>query len=223
MGTNENSTIKWYAYDLFWQNIVVVPLVKGKSLDKLVYTFSTNVFLSKSLYEGKDWWNYVPKALSTQQLEVLNLSVWEMPLLDLVKQFRQAVGELFRFVVHFNDFNRLPESELEDQDTLFQNYVTEQSGYISSVYQNVLDRMTDILNYFNVLTRKEQEQRLYLLQAMEVLVEMQESITPVNGDKEINVNMTELKDWMQHLQLVVEQTEVFYLYSVADVLSQGSF
>jgi len=55
---------------------------------------------------------------------------------------------------------------------------------------------------------------------MKVLVKMRKNITPVNGDKEININMTELKDWMQHLLLVVEQSEFVYLYWVADVLSQ---
>jgi hypothetical protein len=212
MGTYENGTTKCYAYDFFWQNIAVVPLVKARSLDNTVYTFSTNVFLSKSM--GKYWWNYVPKTLSSQQLEVLNLSVWETPLLDLAKQFRQAVGKLFGFVTHINDFNRLPE---EQDMALLQHYVTEQSSYMSSAYQNVLDRMTDMLNYFSALTIEEQEQRFYLLQAKKVLVEIQESIIPANGDKEIN--MTDLKDWMQHLLLVAEQSEFVYLYWVADVLS----
>jgi hypothetical protein len=222
MGTNENSTIKWYAYDFFWQNIVVVPLVKGRCLDNTVYTFSTNVFLSKSLFEEKDWWHSIPKTLSTQQLEVLNLSIWETPLLDFAKQFRQAVGKLLSFVAHLNDFNRLPESEEQDM-ALFQHYVTKKSGYISSAYQNVLDRLTDMLNYFSALTIEEQEQRLYLLQVMKMLVEIQESITPANGDKEINMNMTDLKDWMQQLVLVVEQSEFVYLYWVADVLQREPF
>lgn len=222
MGTYENGTTKWYAYDLFWQNIAVVPLVKGRSLDNTVYTFSTNVFLSKSIFEGKYWWNYVPKTLSTQQLEELNLSIWETPLLDLAKQFRQVVRELFGIAAHINDFNRLPESEEQDM-ALLQHYVTEPSGYISSVYQNVLDRMTDMLNYFNALTREKQEQRLYLLQAIKVLVEMPEILIPVNGDKEININMTELKDWVQHLLLVVEQSEFVYLYWVAEVLQREPF
>ncbi|KHD11568.1 hypothetical protein PN36_01115 [Candidatus Thiomargarita nelsonii] len=204
MGTNENGTTKCYAYDFFWQNIAVVPLVKGRSLDNTVYT------------EEKDWWHYVPKTLSSQQLEELNLSIWETPLLDLAKQFRQAVGKLFGFVTHINDFNRLPE---EQDMALLQHYVTEQSGYMSSAYQNVLDRLTDMLNYFSALTIEEQEQRLYLLQAKKVLVEIQESIIPANGDKEINMNMIELKDWMQQLVLVVEQSEFVYLYWVADVLS----
>jgi hypothetical protein len=219
MGTYENGTTKCYAYDFFWQNIAVVPLVKGRSLDNTVYTFSTNIFLSKSIFKEKDWWNYVPKTLSTQQLEVLNLSVWETPLLDLVKQFRQAIGELFSFFVHLNDFNRLPISE--EQDTaLIQDYVTEQSRYMSSVYQNILDRMAEMLNYFNALTKEELEQRLDLLRAMEVLMEIAKSLTPANGDKGIKMNITDLKDWMPQLLSVVEKSEFVYLYWVADVLQR---
>jgi len=134
MGTCENDTIEWYAYYFFWQNIAIVPLVKGKSLDKTVYTFSTNLFLF-NIVEEKNGWHLVPKTLSIQQLEALNLSVWEMPLLDLVKQFRQAIEKLFGIVEHLNDFNRLP--ELEEQDmALLQFYITEQNSYINGASQN---------------------------------------------------------------------------------------
>jgi hypothetical protein len=225
MGTCENGSVEWYAYDFFWQNIAIVPLVKGKSLDKTVYTFSINLFLS-NIVEEKNGWHLMPKMLSIQQLEALNLSVWEMPLLDLVKQFRQAVEKLFAVVAYLNDFNRLPEQELEEQDVaLLQHDMTEQSDYISGAYQNVLDVVTDMLDYFNALTltREKLEQRLHLLQAMEILTgDFSKNIMPVNDHQEIT-NMKELEDWMQRLALAVEQSEFVYLYWVADVLQREPY
>jgi len=218
MGTVESNELKRYALDFWWPMIAIVPLLKGKSLTKTAWRITTSVFLSGSAFKEDDWWNYVLHPLPPEVWERLGLQVWEHPRLESANQFQSAVAALSLLVAHICDLDRLPEVD-EQGERLLQDYVRSQSSHISEVFQQVLDRMAEMANYFNSLTTEEQEQRPVLVAAIQALVEMRENIMPGKDfDGELKMNLTSAREWMQRLETARVQAELVRLYWVADTL-----
>jgi hypothetical protein len=219
MGTIENNGLKRYALDFWWPTIVIVPLIKGKSLTKTAWRIATSVFLSESVFKGNDWWNYMPYPIPSEGWQRLGLTVWEHPRLELANQFQVAVVTLSLLIAHLCDFNRLPEEVDEQGQGILQNYMRDQSSHISEAFQRVLDLTPEMANYFNNLSTEEQEQRLSLVAAVQMLVEMRENIMPNEDvDGELKMNLASMKEWMRRLETARVQAELVRLFWAADVL-----
>jgi len=217
MRTVESNELRRYALDFWWRTTVIVPLVKGKSLAKVAWKIATPVFLSGSVFRGDDWWNYVLHPVAPKDWEKLGLPVWEHPRLELVNQLQNAVVTLSLLAAHICDLNRLPEPD-EQGRRLLQNYVVAQSGRISEAFQQVLDRMGELANYFNGLSREEQ-QRPALLATMKLLVETHESVMPGEDfHGEIKMDLESIKEWLRRLETARVQAELLRLYWTADTL-----
>jgi len=218
MGTVEKNELKRYALGFWWPMIVIVPLLKGKSLSKTAWRISTSVFLAGSALKEDDWWNYVLHPVRPEVWERLGLPVWEHPRLELANEFQSAVAALSLLVAHICDLDRLP--ELDEQGGRFlQDYVTSQGSHISDVFQLVLDRMAEMVNYFNGLMMEEQERHPALAAAIQGLVEMRENIMPSQDfDRELKMDLTNAREWMQRLETARVQAELVRLYWTADTL-----
>lgn len=217
IGVVEHHSLKYYALEFWWPTIVIIPLIRGKSLNKAAWKLNTLVLVMSTFGED-NWWNYMQHPIPSDSWDKLGLSAWEHPRLDLVNRFHSAVAFFSFFIAHLNDFNRLP--ELDEKGTnLLQNYVLSLSNKVSETLQLFFDSLSEILNYFNNLERDEKERRPQLLEAMKMLIDIHHQIT--NGKEfqgKVEMGLSETKEWIPHLKEALGQAEVVRLLWIADIL-----
>ena len=121
-------------------------------------------------------------------------------------------------ITHVDVFNSLPDLDDKGKEIL-QAYVLSLSQKMSDSLQGYLDSASEIFDYFNSLEEDEKATRSYLLQAVTALTDLHAEI--ING-KEFNgklqIGISELKEWIPHLQSAMAQAEIVRLLWVADVL-----
>jgi hypothetical protein len=149
---------------------------------------------------------------------MLGLSSWEHPRLDIINRFQSSIAFFSVLIAHVNVFNSLPDLDEKGTDIL-QAYVLSLSKKTSDALQGYLDSASEILDCFNSLEEDEKGKRPYLLQAVTALTDLHNEM--ING-KEFNgklqIGISELKEWIPHLQSAMAQAELVRLLWVADVL-----
>ncbi len=221
IGVVEYNSLKYYALEFWWPTIVIIPLIRGKSLNKTAWKLNALV-LSNGTFSEDNWWNYMPHPIPSDSWDMLGLSSWEHPRLDMVNRFHSSMAFFSVFIAHLNDFNRLP--ELDEKGTnLLQTYVLSLSNKISEALQLFFDSVTEMLNYFNNLEKSEREKRPYLLEAIKMLKNVHDKVT--NGKEfhgKIKIELSETKEWIPHLKSALGQVENVRLLWITDILETWS-
>ncbi len=215
------SELRHYAIDFTWVTILVVPLVKGKSLASQTWRFSSIMF-SVDPNNDLGFWHFVPVPIPVDILSQLPISTWAPPRLDTAQQLLGAVSGLSILASHLRDFERLPKLDDQGHDIL-QPYVHQCATQLSECFQAILDSETELLNYFNQLPSPEKINRPNLMTAMQGLVELHEQILPpsdrqADGRIELSMNLTEFAEWASRLETIQNLAFFVYLYWVSDVL-----
>jgi hypothetical protein len=216
----ENIELFRYVLNFFWSFIVVVPLVRGKSLDAQAWSFDLPYLLAHGNNFELNWWNFVLKLIPHSALIKLGLSKWTVPHLEVGTKLLQAVTELSLLAAHIRDFKRLPDLD-DDGIKQCQNYIQSMSDHMSQVFQSVFDSMTEMLNIFNKLPAIEREHRPNLAAVIQLLKELSESILPTSDYKDrATLNFASLVEWADRLEKGREIALRVYLFWVSDVLDE---
>ncbi len=217
IGVVEHNSLKHYALEFWWPTIVIIPLSRGKSLFKTAWKLNALV-LANGTFSEDNWWNYMPHPIPSDSWDTLGLSSWEHPRLDMVNRFHNSMAFFSAFIVHLNDFNRLP--ELDERGTnLLQNYILSLGNKISEALQLFFDSVTEMFNYFNNLESAEMERRPYLLEAITMLKDVHAQVT--NGKEfhgKTEIRLLDTKEWIPHLKSALGQAENVRLLWITDIL-----
>ncbi len=217
IGVVDHNSLKLYALEFWWPTIAIIPLIRGKSLNKTAWKLNTSILVTGTFGED-NWWNYMQYPIPSGSWDMLGLSSWEHPRLDLVNRFHSATVFFSLFIAHLNDFNRLPELD-EESTNLLQNYVLSLSSKVSEMLQLFFDSLTEMLNYFNTLEKDEQESRLYLLEAIKMLADIHNQITAGKEFQgEVKIGLTETKEWISQLKAALGKAEFVRLLWITDIL-----
>lgn len=219
-----SNELRRYAIDFTWSNIVIVPLVRSKSLDATAWRFSSILF-SVDPNRQFNQWNFVRIAIPSDAFSQLELSTWNHPRLIVAQKLMGLIFQLSLLASHIQDFERLPELD-EQGHELLQQYIQQGTMLLGESFHAVLDVEAEIGSYFNELSSLEQTNRTHLIAAMQVLVELHEHILPTadcSRDRRIEVVMTlrEISEWASRLNSIQQQVNVMYLFWVSDVLEEA--
>jgi len=208
-----------YVLDFAWHHsIILIPLIRGKSLAKSAWKIDA-VSILDSDTQNNDWWNYILHPVPSDMWDKLNIATWEHPRLEVVNKLQGAIISLAYFIAHIVDFDRLPIIDEEGQE-LLQNYLMEKSPYVSEVLQQVIDKIHEIANYYNSLPVEDTEKRPALMEAMKMLIELQENVrTQADFQGAVRMDLNRIKEWIPRLKTAMAHAELFRLYWVSDILS----
>jgi hypothetical protein len=221
----QNHELRHYAITFTWSNIVIVPLVKGRSLDGTAWRFSSILF---SVDTGEDTfgrWNFVPVAIPSNAFSQLALSTWTYPRLVVAQKFTGLLFQFSLLVSHLRDFERLPELDEQEQE-LLQQYIQRLTTPMGETFQAVLDAETEMIDYFNQLSPSEQANRPNLIAVVLGLAELHEQILPTadcsrDGRIELTMNLAEVAEWASRLESIQQSVSLMYLFWVSDVLEEA--
>ncbi|WP_028582338.1 hypothetical protein [Desulfogranum japonicum] len=207
--SNDNNRL---VADLNWRQIVAVPLVAGKSLQKLAYPhFWGAVYSSASVAQSK--YRHVPLPIPDAAWRQLDLEQWVPPRLQEFREFADALARLWEQCGHFADFVRFGD-DLDDLGAgIAQSYIREVQDELSAVLQNVLDRCGQIFESFTNLSREAMRDRPMLVECFSLLTELESKLLPRSewNGSEI-VGLQELAAWHGKL------TEALGIVGIAEIL-----
>ena len=83
----ELNSLTYYALQFWSPSIVVIPLIRGKSINKTAWKFSS-MMLAMGIYNEEQWWHFVPYTIPSDSWDMLGLSSWEHPRLDIINRFQ---------------------------------------------------------------------------------------------------------------------------------------
>lgn len=221
----QNQELRHYAITFTWSNIVIVPLLKGKSLDGTAWRFSSILF---SVDRGEDTfgqWNFVPVAIPSNAFSQLALTTWTYPRLLVGQKLIGLLLQLSLLVSHIREFEQLPELD-EQGHELLQQYIQRLTTPMGEIFQAVLDTETEIIDYFNQLLPSEQANRPHLITVVQGLAELHEQILPTadcsrDGRIQLTMNLSEVAEWASRLESIQQSVSLIYFFWVSDVLEEG--
>ncbi|MEQ8539484.1 MAG: hypothetical protein RIB93_18790 [Coleofasciculus sp. D1-CHI-01] len=225
IAVSQNHELRHYAITFTWSNIVIVPLLKGKSLDRTAWCFSSILF-SVDTGEGTfGRWNFVPVAIPLNAFSQLALTTWTYPRLLVGQKLTGLLLQLSLLVSHIREFEQLPELD-EQGHELLQQYIQRLTTPMGEIFQAVLDTETEIIDYSKQLSPSEQENRPHLTTVVQGLAELHEQILPPadcsrDGRIELTMNLPEVAEWANRLESIQQSVFLIYLFWVSDVLEEA--
>ena len=218
-----DNPLRLYAVKFAYANIIVVPMVRGNPLNRDIWKFHSDSLSLDANYQIK-WWNSVPSEASEDCLAQLSLSPWQYPRLSTLAELRAYMSELYLISAHIKDFDRLPELDDRGQE-LIQAYVNEITPTLNKVFQRVLDKTLEAMDYFTNLSSEQVDARLSLCRSVQAMKEMYEQLLPdahEGGDELIDVAMSleELYSWADKLYMAQQLAFAAYLFWASDVLEE---
>ncbi|MEQ9483745.1 hypothetical protein [Coleofasciculus sp. F4-SAH-05] len=225
IAVSQNHELRHYAITFTWSNIVIVPLVKGKSLDGTARRFSSILF---SVDRGEDTFgqcNFVPVAIPSNAFSQLELSTWTYPRLLVGQKLTGLLFQLSLLVSHLREFEKLPELN-EQGHELLQQYIQRLTSPMGEIFQAVLDTETEMFDYFDQLSPSEQANRPHLNTVVQGLAELHEQILPTadcsrDGRIQLAMNLSEVAEWASRLESIQQSVFSMYLFWVSDVLEEA--
>lgn len=215
VGKVPDDNLRRYMLDFFWPFVVIVPLVRGKSLTATAWRLYTPVLLQD---DELKWWNLFQSPIPAEAMAELGIAQWQEPALDPALKFLTGTTELSVYAAHVGDFKNMPESDEEGMNQL-QAYFGKISHQLSQAFQSAIDAGSAILNTYNGLSPAEQAQRPHLHTAVQALIEMQSNLLPFSGaDGNITLSVMQTAEWAERLKKAREYAGLVYFFWVSDVL-----
>jgi len=195
---------------------VVIPLVRGKSLNATAWRLSLPVLLQ----EGElNWWNYVQAQIPAEAMTELAISTWQDARLEPAFKFLVNMTELSCYAAHISDFLNIPESD-EEGTAQLQAYLGQISGQLGTTFQSAFDAFCVLARTFVELSSEEQTQRPHLFAAVQALVEMRSNLFPADDFRgQLQMTGADIAEWAEQLKRACEYAYLVYLFWVSDVLA----
>lgn len=146
---DQDKIVRIKAMDLYWQRIIVVPLVRGKSIERLAYTHFKGATQAEGDGIETQQWRLFPEAIPLEIWSTLGLEKWEfLDQTQMIERFAKAYGSLFGQVDHVANFAIENHNCDEIGKTVLVNYLDKQSDLIGTYGQEALASLSAVIEDF---------------------------------------------------------------------------
>ena len=214
----DHKEIHRYALEFWWPETLIIPLVKGKALDKSAWRLLTASVWWGTAFDPSNVWSYIPRPIPEETWAQLRLSTWEDVCFEMVERLQETVCALSLIVAHICDLERLPDGNQVGQE-LLQSHVALQSQSIGLMHDQLVAVLSDILKDLKALPAEEIVARPALTVVTEYLAQLVKDIVlDTNEQTTLVMQMADMRHWLQKLELARAQVETIRLLWVTDVL-----
>lgn len=210
--------LRHYVIRQNWEYVVIVPVIRGKMLNQLVWRLHTFTTVLQDDEMERQLWSYIPQLIPEQSLEEYGLELWNVEEIDLANQFSAAVAQISFLAAHISDFHSILDAT-EPGFQVLQCYIDEQASRLNERLQAVLDTMELMLDKFNRLPESKKLSRNNLITSIKGLIEIRKFVMPseeFDGTQEFDLD--QLFEYTQRLEQARLWAETIKLFWVADVL-----
>ncbi|MGR0480330.1 MAG: hypothetical protein ACTFAL_02695 [Candidatus Electronema sp. V4] len=198
-------SIEHFSLDFKWQNIIILPICKGKMLEPHAWVIPIFRFISELNKENElPGLNKILREIKDESLKTLRLNLWEPALLNDAKIFLQSAATLqvrLRHLAQLGDIQNLDETGTE----IVQSWFEKTQKDISQELQQLLDKSNLLASLHQRITNE------YLQIAYKHLIAIYGNLYPEElGNGRAVLSCETIKKWQE--QLLSVQGEVFVIY-----------
>ena len=188
--------------DFFWAKIVLVPLVQGRSLERLAFANMKGASYPLDEAPETQLWRFVPEEIPAKAWDELGLSQWDHGEVRRVfDEFAAAYGALFQHVDHMADFSRCKVDLDENGEKVFLDYVHTAARRAEPFVQATFDSCAALLHEFPELNEPLIRARPNMWNCMNIIVQMEEALRPSDDfGEEGTLTIDVMADWRNRLR-----------------------
>lgn len=194
--------VKRQAINLFWHNIIVVPLIQGRSVGKAALPYIKYGMLQADTQKWAEWY-FQAAPIPEHTWEGLNLITWEVfPNWQAFDDLINAQSTLLQYINHLADLIRLENVEISNEgENNAQYHINQKTKLIQKHAQDMIDTVEPITALFpENLTLEFAEQRPELIECMKVFTKLDGLLLPTRNFKNTaTLNLDMLLDWKKRL------------------------
>jgi len=222
---DRNKVVRSKAIEFYWNKIVLVPLVRGRSLERHALPNMSGVAYPLNHNLSAQLWRIIPDEIPWETWDRLGLDAWQkQPSWDVFDRFSNAYSSLFHHVDHMADIGRCTVDLDNEGERVLQDYIEVEQDRASPSLQETFDSCAEVLAASNGLDEDELLQRPNLMACVAVIVSMEDALYP-SEDHETNTRMTldEIVDWRNRLKGAVNLLGSARYLWIADSLGFGEY
>jgi len=198
---DRHATIPRQAIDLTWQEIVVVPLVRGRALSRQVHpNFRTTVYRDEPLTEDDVWLLY-PATVEPPLWQELGIPCWPIhPLGEALERLTSRYVEIFARVDHMADFTRLPDDLDELGTELLRDHLQAEASSVSQSLAECRTALVEVIGGWSEAGIPE------WTEAAAMLADLWQSVEVLSADQpEARLTLADTVVWRDKLLAGFEQ------------------
>ncbi|WP_339727656.1 hypothetical protein [uncultured Gimesia sp.] len=217
--------VKIKAVEYYWKKIVLIPLVKGRSLEKQAFPNISGVtFMVDDDPEQKNR-GFTPEPIPVTAWDQLNLQYWEKEQeWEVFQEFSTAYSALYYHVSHIADFSRCSVDLDEAGGKILQDYIRIEEKRTKPFFQATFDTSVRLLAELPELNVSMILDRPDIWECKKLLVAMKDAIYPCEDySQEANLSFGEIVSWRERIQEGFVLLNVARCLFIADLLGLDSF
>lgn len=217
-------TVRQSALGYYWERIILVPLVKGKSVDRQVYA---NMQISTAhLFEAPhdQAWRFFSELVSEETWNRLSLPVWgQSKEWSLFQDFADAYTSLYLHIEHLADITRIESVESNSVGkNIFNNHQESQQKHAEPYLQKVLNAIESIANNIPELTNKAIQLRPHINDCFELVCELRDIVIPPVNEAQGTYALAgkEISAWRDQLKSGLSTLGIARYLWITDLLEE---
>jgi hypothetical protein len=217
--------VRTKAFDYYWNRIVLVPLVQGKSVDKQAFANMSGVTHPLQQNMEDQIWRFSPEPVPSSAWEQLGFPSWgRQSTWDVFDQFAAAYGGLFQHVDHMADFTRCKVDIDELGQTVLQDYLLQETARAQPMFQEALDSAARVLSELPEWSEETVYSRSDLFACAQLLFQMKDALLPTQDfEDEAKLTIDEIAEWRDRLKAGFELLGKARCLWIADSLDIEGF
>lgn len=190
------------AIDWLWKKIVLVPLVKGRSLLKQALPHMNGVINPLSDDLESQLWRTIPDDIPDAAWDELGLAAWEpQESWEVFERFTAAYSVVFHHVDHIADISRCEIDLDATGEKVLETYFANEQRRASPLLQETFDSLTEVLTVINGLKSEELSSRQNLADCGAIICDLQDAMVPKKGhDITSTLTLDEVVEWRNRLK-----------------------
>lgn len=204
--------LRQYLLTIWWPQIAIVPLARGKSLNGSAWRIPTAAFVNTGGVGGINVWNMVQQDIPVTTRNELGIATWQLPGMQEAIALTSSVSGLSLLTGHLRDLAHGPELDAQGTSDM-QQYLQRIEPSLTEALQATIDAATRLHATLSMTDAAADTESAYRIEARSRLTSLQEAIVPIEGTHSLQTpTIRAIAAWADSLDQLREQS---FLISLA--------
>lgn len=196
-----DNELRRYTLDFYWKKVVVAPLIRGQSLNRMAWRVNTSLLTRAESIEDLSWLQLLMQPIPQETLDQLRIRVWDVQSLVLGTRLVEATNRLWPLVVHIAELSGLPELEGVGED-LTTRHLEKLMTEVNDALQTAIDEAAAMVSAVNdAIDRHQEPLGSLVVLALEALKELHQTLLPTEDfDYSATLSVSQFGAWAARLR-----------------------
>ncbi len=199
---DRDKIVRLKAIDWFWEKIVLLPLVKGRSIHREAHSNMKGASYPLDENSETQLWRFCLERIPDAAWNELNISVWEQQASwHVFDRFTASYSALFHHIDHVADFTRCKVDLDELGEKILQQYIHIESKRAEPFLQETFDSCAALCDQFPEIDESVVSDRPNIADCMRMIVQMRQCMMPTEDFcNSVSLPLDAMVDWRNRLK-----------------------